>query len=319
MEPQRFIPTTDKAFKKVLANEQHKEIIQGFLQDFFNYHAQIEEIRILTPYNIDGYPQTGPAENDESYDLRETVHDVRIEIATADVIIEMQLLTEADFAKRVWFYQSVSYTRNYAKNADAKYRSLKPIWSMNFIRFNRNSANTTTVDLQANADLRENAENSTRLGDGEIAEPLLEYTLKDQYDRPLLPELVRVAFFDLRYPASNPRLEAWRRFFTQGIVATEAPDYLREAGKIMDWHNLTPKERYDFAYEQKRQDVAEAILADAIDIGKAEGKTIGIAEGIAEGKADEARRIARSLLIAGVDVNLIAASTGIPPAEIGNL
>jgi len=47
--------TNDLMFKKLLASEEHKDILQGFIKDFCGLDVECSEIQIETPYSIDLY------------------------------------------------------------------------------------------------------------------------------------------------------------------------------------------------------------------------------------------------------------------------
>jgi hypothetical protein len=52
---ERISPTGDLAFKKVFASEENKEILGGFINDFFGVVA--ENIEILSPYSSNSLSQ----------------------------------------------------------------------------------------------------------------------------------------------------------------------------------------------------------------------------------------------------------------------
>jgi len=202
-----------------------KEANAIFIKDFFNYHVDLNDIRILNPYNINNYEteiadRQEPASdatvasgngdltidrkdigggasavaNSESdvateMRLREIIHDVRLAVVdTADLIIEMQLTTQAHFLQRVMLYVAEAYSANYARKAGTgvHYESLKPVWSINIVDFDPTARIKPTTTANANTDVN---------GAAAFDESLLFYELKDQYNRPLQPELFKVVFF----------------------------------------------------------------------------------------------------------------------------
>ena len=341
----KFLPTQDKVFRKVLANEQHLTIIQGFIKDFFNYQVDLKDIRVLNPYNINNYQtevstvsthaDAGDAvtvancdagqtedtnvENGDFKDtasgetsvmaelrLREIIHDVRLAVVdTADLIIEMQLTTQAHFLKRIMLYVAEAYSANYARKAGTgvHYESLKPVWSINIVDF----------DLDPTARIKptatDNAITESSVGGGVVFdESLLFCELKDQYNRPVQPELFKVVFFDLRIPSTNPTVEAWRQYFLTGLVPATAPDYLQEAARIIEYQNLTVKERKVFTEEQRARDTYENIIHSQRQYGRAEGRV--------EGEDRKARSVAGNMLREGYGIDVIARLLEIPADEV---
>ena len=57
-EPEKQIdPLNDLLFKKMLSSEDQKAILQGFIRDFFNIDAALNEILLVTPYSIKTYKE----------------------------------------------------------------------------------------------------------------------------------------------------------------------------------------------------------------------------------------------------------------------
>ena len=71
---ERISPTNDLAFKKVLASEENKDILQGLIKDFFQ--IEVEEIIIENPYSIEAYKPI--INGTETNELRQTIKDVSV-------------------------------------------------------------------------------------------------------------------------------------------------------------------------------------------------------------------------------------------------
>jgi len=94
---------------------------------------------------------------------------------------------------------------------------------------------------------------------------------------------------------------------------------------------LTPEERANYSYYQKKlysdRDELQAAVnrgreegrEEGIQIGEARGEAKGKAEGKAEGERNKAFEIAKNLLSQGVDVKTISLATGLSPEEIAEL
>ena len=107
-----------------------------------------------------------------------------------------------------------------------------------------------------------------------------------------------------------------RQFFLTWKATADAPEYLREAAKVIDYRNMTVKEREVLTAEERAQATAENIYYGAIEQGKTEGIAIGEARGIAEGEASKARSAARNMLQKGYRLDVIADLLEIPIAEV---
>jgi len=315
--PTRIVlPTNDLAFKKIFTDIEHADIIAAFINDFTDLNVTPNQIRILNPYSIKTYQQQ-IAEKVRDYpdlqtgDLRWIAHDAVIAIIeTADVTIEMQLAPDAEFLKRAHYYLADVYAANYnhQPTTESRFKPLKPVWSINILGY--------------------------RLFDDDLAyRTTTNYV--DQTHLPLEPPLFRFGFFELTKPTTDPRLAAWQRFFTTGLVATDAPPYLRRAATIIEYHNLLPEERKMIDAAEKALAIWESTLytaklaaeaegialgeARGIELGEARGIELGEARGIELGESKEAHRIAKAMLQDGLDTELIARFTNLPIAEIRQL
>jgi len=288
----QVLPTYDLAFKKILANPEHPEIIQGFIRDFLDREVDISDIRILNPYSVDNYPSpdqltlSGVQEKYQPSDLLELIHDVTIAvIETLDLTIEMQLAKYADLMQRSHMYLADIYRNNYNNQpaGNSKYATLKPVWAVNILGFNYFSD----------------------------AEAYRVLTLHDNKRlTPLADNYFHLCFFELHKATSDPRLAAWREFFNTGNAVGDAPSYLRTAAKIIEYQNLNSKERGVIDSEERRREWAESYHAYLL--GRYD-------DGIAQGQQTSSRRIARNLLDDGLPADDIAKYTGLTVAEINQL
>ena len=93
----------------------------------------------------------------------------------------------------------------------------------------------------------------------------------------------------------------------------------RNVKTMAEFAKMSRSERsaYMMEYDAYRTDLA------AYDYGmktsRAEGLALGRAEGLAEGELQAKLAVARSLKAAGVDISIIANSTGLTPDEIAKL
>ena len=74
-------PLNDLLFKKMLATESQKHILQGFIKDFFEMDVALDEIILVTPYSIKSYQEyrqkESDAENQNPDDIAKTFTIIR--------------------------------------------------------------------------------------------------------------------------------------------------------------------------------------------------------------------------------------------------
>jgi len=216
--PEKVLPTSDLAFKKILASNDHKTVTQGFIKDFFGVLVEVDDIRIVNPYSIRAYRE---AVGDGSRPvLRETLRDVTIELSLADVTVELQLRPQTTFLYRGFLYLAEVFLRGYNKfghqHTGDRYDGLRPVW---------------VADLVA----------GTLVDDG------VAFRMLEPFDRVrgvgVSPEVFRWGIFEMTKPGAPPELARWRDFLLSGKAGDDDPEYLHEAASIIDNANMTQEER----------------------------------------------------------------------------
>ena len=135
-------------------------------------------------------------------------------------------------------------------------------------------------------------------------EPFRSFTLRDtKTGAPLLPELIRLAFFELAKRPLNPILEAWWHFFLTGKARPGDPDYIHEAAGIIEKANHNPEETKMATLLEREQ----WQLHDQLEDARAEGR--------AEERAAGERRIAESRH----NSMKAALASGIPIQQVANI
>jgi hypothetical protein len=81
---ERVKPTNDLVFRKTLASEENKDILQGLITDF--YQIEVENLAIETPYTISDYKEI--IDGKVVYKLRATIKDVSASFKIADFVSE---------------------------------------------------------------------------------------------------------------------------------------------------------------------------------------------------------------------------------------
>jgi len=119
-------PTNDFIFKRIFGNEKKPAILISFLNSILHCHDDkaIEHITILNPYQA---PRIKGS--------KETILDVRCQDGQgSEYIVEMQVLKEAFFDKRVLLYASRAYANQLGSGE--WYDKLVPVTFLGILNFN---------------------------------------------------------------------------------------------------------------------------------------------------------------------------------------
>lgn len=116
---------TDYAFKKVFGTKENKWILIDFLNSIieFSNNAKIEDLTIVNPYNI---PMLEGMKN-SFVDVKAVLDN------KTTVIIEMQVLNNEGFEKRVLYNAAKNYSVQLDKAKD--YHLLNPVIALNIVDF----------------------------------------------------------------------------------------------------------------------------------------------------------------------------------------
>ncbi len=278
----KVLATNDLLFKKVLASEENKDILAGFIQDFFEIIP--DEIIINNPYSIHDYKEI--IENEEVTILRETMRDISISLKLMNITLELQVRQTQFFEERSLYYPFDRYCQNYnnfstnfiAENENEKgtskgkfnrYSTLKPVYTLNILGYKH-----------FNDEL-----------------PLRVFQLYDPKRKKCFEnDLIKIGFFELA--KENPETvhqRYWREFFLTGIVPENAPDYIKKATTIINYVNLSKEEqRVTDALEKARATYdAEFLYAEekALERGLKRGLEQGLERGLEQGEENLAELI----------------------------
>jgi len=284
--PQTVLPTSDLAFKKILASNDHKTVTQGFIKDFFGVHVEVDDIHIVNPYSIHAYREA--AENGTYPVLRETLRDTTFALSVADMTVEMQLRPQSTFLYRGFFYMGEVFRQGYNKlahqHAGDRYGGLRAVWVADLV-------------------------------DGALFDDDLAFRMLEPYDPArrvgVTPEVFRWGVFEMTKPGAPPQLARWRDFLRSGKVGDGDPAYLREAASIIDNANMTQEER-DMISAQERYEADRQT-----DLYYAEQG--GITKGIEQGALETKLANARSALRHGLSRADVADIIGLDAATVDQL
>jgi predicted transposase/invertase (TIGR01784 family) len=253
LQAARISPTSDLAFKKVLASEDTKDVLAGFISDILLFTPA--DITLKNPYSIDIYSEL--LKGNDINKLRQTIKDVAASLKTLDFISEMHVRRIHFFDERVLYYPFDAFCKNYNQaiipNSAGviRYSSLKPVYSINILDF---------IHFKDDSDA---------LRVLELYDPKRRKALEKKY--------LQIAFFELgkqNFETENQR--HWRDYFKTGEVKDTAPAYIKKASEIIKFVNMREEERnMVLAYEK-----AQALYEAEIDYARWEGREEGWGDGV---------------------------------------
>jgi hypothetical protein len=222
---ERIKPTSDLGFKKILATDQCKDVLQGIIGDFFDLWIPLDEINITVPYDIKVYEEYLKRLKDGgeiSETLRQTAQDVAADIKIADFGAEVQVQKDVYFSQRSLYYAAARFCANYnipgkmVMKHDGKpirYSSLKPVYTLNIIEY-------------------------PHFPDDDALRILTFYDRKR--GKAFEIEYFTIAFFELaKNNIETENQRHWTIYFKTGEAPAEAPEYIRKAARVIDRANMS--------------------------------------------------------------------------------
>lgn len=292
-ENQRFIyPTSDWGFKYLLGSEENKDILLELLNRLFpDYH--IESLDYL-PRDI-----TIPVGKmrDASFDVHCTLKD------GSRMVIEMQNYIKSSFVDRSTIYTAAAILDHYVNSKTKGYAIGKTI----FLAFTGDPL-YRTVDRTP-----------VRLGMCDLDEP--QTTQRNDKVLQIFLELPKFAGSLQEINENTPFLEKLSYVLMEMADCDDIPDNLNDPllerlFKAADTAKMEKDTKESYMKSIIGEAEYEANLEDWKEEGLAEGRAEGLAEGRAEGRAEGKTEVAASLKKAGIDLDIIASSTGLTEKEI---
>jgi len=290
----RILPTGDLAFKKVLGSEENKDILAGFIDDFFGVKA--EDITIDNPYSIAVCREL--LARGEVTKLRQTLKDVAATFRAADFVAEVQIKRTSYYEERSLYYPFERFVQNYARvdavrtgedSRPVRYSGLRPVYAMNVLGY--------------------------RLF-GEDEDALRIFELYDLKRGKKFKDLLKIGFFELeKEKIETANQKHWRDYFVGGTACECAPEYIKKASKVIDYVNMSEEERKVISAMERMEANDEAeryyIATENRAIGRAEGEAIGEARG--EAIKNE---MIKNLLSLGIPISQIAQASKLSEKDI---
>ena len=283
----RFLdPKNDFAFKQVFGTEKHKDILIHFLNDVLKLKGdrRIIQVQFLTPIQ----------DPDIAAKKQSIVDVICKEESGRQFIIEMQVARTTGFKERAIYYASKAYVNQMVKGG--QYEHLKEVI---FIAI---------IDYELFPQ-KANYHSSHRLCDQETHEQDLSG---------IHFEFLELPRFKKTLDNISTMVEKWCYYFKYAPETTPeelekligSDDVIKEAYKALDSAYWTEEELRLYEQETKSENDALSMLRQA----ELEGMEIGLAQGEANLK-----KVVKNFLAAGVDISVIAQSTGLTEAEVDAL
>lgn len=284
---EKYLPTNDLLFNKLLTSEDSPHILKAFVKDLLG--LEFMTLKPKVPYHIDTYKK-----NYDELTLRMTEVDI---LATADdgscITIECQIQKHKYFNERTLFYLAEAYCSPFGNTKTVEFiennnfSALRPVYGIKVVDF----------DL---FDREKAALRIFRLLDEQTHEPFI-----GQENR----QLLMLCFLSLTNKNIKETSAAchWQHFLKTGEVTPDAPNYLKEAKRKIDFYSLKEDEQTMIMNINKTEAIRNAELSTARD------------EGIEQGLRKEKCTIARKMLAANLSFEQIAEFTGLKIDEIKKL
>jgi hypothetical protein len=199
----------------MLTDKGNEDIAAGFINDLFDVNVKVTP---LVPYDVQVIYDTWR----ESKLIRTEV-DFLCETSDDDrFIIELQVAEQQNFSARALYYLCSRFCSTYHIRGTA-YDDLKAIKMMCLLGFSRN------LDKE----------------DEEKEQPYVieKYTLQNVKGKGYIPKLLDLRFFEYNQPDLEGRLGYISKFLLSGKIEHDFPVYLQKAAKVVEYTNLSEKEK----------------------------------------------------------------------------
>ena len=289
-----FEPGIDYVFKKVFGAEENKDILKGLLCSVLGMTS--EEVEDITIVNGE-LPKQNRKDKLSRLDILLKLNNQKM------VNVEMQMFNFKALPRRILYYWSQVYIST--SQSGSNYDGLDPcitIWFLNQTMFKQaDKAHTIFTIREKELDIQ-----FTDVFEAHIVE-----LTKTENDNTKLDEWIK--FLNLK---SKEEMKMLRDNTTNTDV--------KEAIDIVKLITLDEKSRYEYINRTMEikdyYTLKDEAMRDGIEEGRKEGIEEGIEkgrkEGIEKGKIETKKEIAKRLLRAGVDMEIIKSTTGLEKEEI---
>jgi predicted transposase/invertase (TIGR01784 family) len=280
---------TDYAFKKVFGSEDSKERLLSFLNAVIKFPngAKVKDLEILDPYNI---PMLQGMKN-TCVDVKARLDDDTL------VIIEMQVVNQRNFQKRILYNAAKNYSIQLKDGKD--YKLLNPVIALSvldFVMFEETDKVVTYFKMIEKNEFIEYQDSDIELIFIEL--PKFKKSLEECKDI----------------------LDKWIYFIKNAGSMEYIPKNMEpqivDAFEVVNQCNMSPEE---YELQEKRMDfirVQRDIEDTGFYKGYDKGLEKGIEKGIEKGEKKAKLEMAKKLLRAGVDKKIVIETTGLTLKDI---
>ena len=282
-------PTNDIAFKKIFGDEHKKEILISFLNAVLGFTDEktIANVIIVNPYQVP-----------KIEGLKETILDIKATSqAGENFIIEIQKKDLGNFSKRTLYYTSKAYVNQLAKGND--YSKLQKVYFIGILNFDMfSSKNYISQHLILNKEtLKQDLED-------------FEFTF------------LELKKFNKGLSELNSVLDKWLYFLKHTKDLTLIPDEFKDIKEFTEAFEIATQ----YSWDKDELDIYDYIslkeydeinaMETAIKKGEIRGEIRGEERGLKRGEEKTKIAIAKNLLLAQADIEIIINATGLSKETI---
>ncbi len=280
----KVLPTTDMLFKKLFTSPDSTHILKAFVRDILG--KEFKSLKPRETYYIDSYKRAFNADPE----LMRTEVDILAETEDGShVTIEMQVQPHDYFIERAVFYLGEAYRSSLGNQeiedfiSSNNFSALRPTYGINIVDFHLFDKEGPATRRFGVVDLDTNEILQSSQGE----------------------DLIIISFFSLinKNVDRNSPAYHWQQFFKTGKVADDAPDYLKDAQKKVNFYSLEEDEREMIMEMNKSKMINDAVMATVDRKAEERGKI----------------EVALNLLEEGLPIDLIAKTTGFSVEQIKKL
>ncbi|MBO0454654.1 Rpn family recombination-promoting nuclease/putative transposase [Candidatus Enterococcus murrayae] len=291
---QKFLPTNDLLFKKMLTSEDSLHILKAFVKDFIG--IEFKSLRPKETYHIDSYKKSYK----KMEIIRTEVDILAISEDGSQATIECQIQPHKYFHERSLFYLCEAYRSPFGnvktKEVEKKnnFSSLRPAYGINIVDFHIFDWNEDALQL-------------FHLFNKKTCQPFLNKEGK---------ELLVLGFLSLKNENIDRKTAVyhWQYFLKTGEVIADSPEYIKEAKRKTDFLTLESEEKEMIMNIEKSKAISDAVFVTAIEEAKEagikQGINQGIKQGLEQGREEERLAIIINLLKSGMTVEQVSKATG---------
>ena len=286
-------PRIDIAFKKLFGVEENKDLLISLINAIVSEADEVEDVEILNPYNLRSFKKD-----------KLSILDIKAKRKKdgQKYSIEIQINDEADYDKRALYYWGKLYTEQLEKGY--QYEKLKKAIAIHILHF---TSIVGTDEYHNVFRIRDDKEKKAFFPDLEL------HTIElSKFDNEKNEDLGRLL------KKVKSALDMWTGFLAkyelldiENLPKELDNPKIRKAIEIVNVMNFTKAEKE--AYEER----LKWLRAEASALKKV--GTTNYERGIEKGRQEGIKKVAINMLAEGVDIKVVARSTGLSIEEIKRL